>query len=68
MLQASAIRSTLTFTMDIYIAVANHTFEHIFMVLLIKLLHQFPSKIPTKIYDSFPGFPWCHQKTAEIGP
>jgi hypothetical protein len=48
--------------MGIYIAVVSRTVENISMVLLIKLIYEVSSKIPTKIYASFSGFPWSLQK------
>jgi hypothetical protein len=66
MLQASELRSNVTCKIDIYVAVVNHTFENISMVLLIKPIYEVPSKMPTKMYESFPGFPWSLQKSAEL--
>jgi hypothetical protein len=68
MVPASELLSSLTYKMEIYIAVVNHTFGNISMVLLIKLIYEVPSKIPIKIYDNFPGFSWSLQETAEVVP
>ena len=66
MLQASQLRSTVACKMGIFIAGVNHTFENTSLVFLIKWKYQITFKIPTKISEIFPVFPWCLQTTAEI--
>jgi hypothetical protein len=57
MLQASELRSSVTFYMDIFIAGVNHTFENTSVVLQTKRKDQVPSNVLTKIYESLPAFP-----------
>jgi hypothetical protein len=66
MLQVSEFRSTKTLKMGIFIAGVNHTFENISVVLLTKPIYRVPSKIPTKMLQIIPDFPWSLQTTAEI--
>jgi len=68
MLQASELRSTGTLKMEIFIAGVNHAVKNTSVVLLTKLIYRVPSKIPTKISDSFPASPWFLQASAEIVP
>jgi hypothetical protein len=68
MLQASELRSSVTFYMDIFIAGVNHTFENISLVLQTKRKYQVFSTTPSKIYESLPAFPWSNQTSAQIVP
>ena len=54
--------------MGIFIAGVNHTDENISVALLTKPIYRVPPKIPTKISETFPAFPWSLQTTAEIQP
>jgi hypothetical protein len=52
--------------MVFFIAGVNHPFKKIFLVLLTKGKYQIPSKIPTKLSESFHGFLWSLQTIAGI--
>ena len=67
-LQTSEPRSTVTFYMDIFFVGVNHNFGNISLVLLTNPIYQVPTETATKIYESFPAFPWPLQTTAETVP
>ena len=51
-----------------FIAGVNHSFKKIFLVFLAKRKYQIPSKILTKLSDSFYGFLWALQTVAGMVP
>jgi hypothetical protein len=68
MLQASELRSSVIFYVDIFIAGVNHTFENTSVVLQTKRKYQVLYNTPSNIYESLPAFPWSLQTSAAIVP
>ena len=54
--------------MDIFIAGVNRIVENTSVVLLTKPIYRVPSKIPTKISETFLASLWSLETTAEIVP
>jgi len=68
MLKPSELRSTVTCKMGIFIVAVNHTVENTAVFLITKPIYRVPSKIPTKIPESFSASSWTLQTTAEPVP
>jgi hypothetical protein len=68
MLQASELRSSLTFYMEIFISGVNHTFENTSLVLQTKRKYHVLSNTQSKIFESLPAFSWSLQTSADIVP